>query len=191
MNVQEWCIAGLAVSSLATVGFYHANHKFRSAVDDAVAPVKVPERRQEGYDAQDLVDFRALAQSRPTKLGPPALDIYIGRVLTIDIGFAVALGAFGVFCWTTIAQNTNHPLVSGLAMFCGFMSFLYGISDLTEDIFLRSLLRPDRPITYFAAQNAAACTRTKIVTICLSLIAGAVFGLLWVIYQLPKANRSA
>lgn len=191
MNVQDWCIAGLAVSGLATVGFYHANHKFRSAVDDSLAPVTVPERRKNGYNAQDLIDFRTLALNRPTSLGEPALDVYRQRVLKIDIGFAVALGFFGVFGWVVIAQCTGHPLVLALAMFCGFMSFLYGVSDLTEDLLLGILLEPNRPVSYQAAQNAVACTRTKIVTICLSLIAGAMFGLLWVIYRYVGSGRKS
>lgn len=187
----EWCIAGLVASGAATIGFYHANHKLRSAVDEAVAPLEVPERRRRGYSDQDLVDFRTFALSRPTPFGKSALEIYRERVLKIDIGFAVALGLFSLLGWIVVAQQVGHPLALSFAMLGGFASFLYGLSDFGEDVMLGMLLNPDRAIHHRKVERAAAFTLLKMITIWLSLFGGAAFGVLWLVYKVvPSSSKS-
>lgn len=167
----------LVLTGLATVGFYGANYKLRVAVDDAVAPLKVPER-QFGYTAQDLVAFTAKSAEQPTSFGRSALELYREQVLVLDIGFAIALGLFCLTFWLLVAQQVTSQIGGWLCMTCGTAALLYAVFDVCEDVILRGLLERDRPISFFASELSSVLTRLKVVAICLSVVGAAVFLLL-------------
>ena len=185
MDLGAMGVVGLIVLGIATIGFYGANYKLRAAVDEAVAPLKVPERRP-GYNAKDLKDFRTKALERPTRTEGTALELYRQSVLPIDIGFAIALGLFSLVFWALIAPHVSMPLARSLCLAAGVAGLLYGVLDVCEDIVLRVLLQPDRDISELAASGANALTWLKIVTICLSGIGALVFFLLGVLFKLVQ-----
>ncbi|MDF0584168.1 hypothetical protein [Bradyrhizobium yuanmingense] len=82
----------LLASDVATVGCYAVKSKYRDAVDVAVNPLVVPERRWSN-SAQGLLEFRRAALKLQTKFGMSALEVYRQPVLLLDGAFAVALGA--------------------------------------------------------------------------------------------------
>jgi hypothetical protein len=167
----------LILTGLTAIGFYGANYKLRIAVDDAVAPLQVPER-QFGYTAQDLVVFTAKSDGQPTSFGRSALELYRERVLLLDIGFAVALGLFCLAFWRLAVQQVPSPIGVWFCVICGTAGLLYGLFDVCEDIMLRALLQRDRPINNLEAGLASVLTRFKMVAICVSVVGVAVFLLL-------------
>ncbi|WP_407193231.1 hypothetical protein [Bradyrhizobium sp. STM 3566] len=191
MDFSGVCIVGLVVTGVATLGFFGANHKFGAAVDRAVAPIKVPERRWRGYSAQDLNEFRIAALKQPTAFGKSALDLYRDRVLLIDMGFAVALGFFSLLSWVVAAQQAGSSFVSSLAMFCGTGGAIYGLSDLGEDIILRMLLQPGRAVRDDDAKRATALTSLKFATICISIVGAIVFALLSIVFKAMPSNTKS
>ncbi|MDE5464913.1 hypothetical protein [Bradyrhizobium sp. CSS354] len=191
MDFNGVCIAGLVVSGVATIVFFGANHRFREAVDQAIAPMKVPERRWRGYSAQDLADFKRVGLERPTTFGKSALDVYRDRVLVLDLGFAVALGFFSLLSWVVAVQQIGSPLVSSFAMFGGMAGFIYGCSDVGEDFMLRMLLRPERIVRDDDARRATALTWLKFAMIGISIVGAAVFGMLTLVFgAMPSDAKS-
>ncbi|MGY3149571.1 hypothetical protein ACVWYQ_006570 [Bradyrhizobium sp. USDA 3397] len=177
MDVDALCIGGLLASGVATVGCYAVNSKYRDAVDVAVNPLLVPERRW-SYSTQDLLQFRQAALKSQTRFGMSALEVYRQRVLLLDGAFAIALGAFSVICWGLASRTINLPFMGWLSLVCGFGSVAYGLFDFAEDIVLRTLLRPSFQISKEKADRVVALTRLKIVMICLSLVALLIWGAL-------------
>ena len=176
MYFNDFLVGGIVLSGAVTVGCYVANTRFRAAVDDAMKPLRVPERRR-SYTAEDLLEFRTISSNRPTPLGPSALDVYRRRVLVLDCGFAVALAVFSLLCWFVATPNLA-PSFRWIGWVCGFWSVCYGFADLGEDLMLRILLNPDQEIPERKADRAAAMTKLKFISITLSLVAVFVWGLL-------------
>jgi hypothetical protein len=158
-------VACLVISGLAAIAFYGANYRLRAIVDDAIAPLKAPER-QFGYSLQELVGFKARGANQPTVLRRSALEVYRRKILVIDIGFAIGLGIFCLAFWLLIAQHATSLLVTWLALIGGAAGLLYGLFDVCEDVVLRNLLQPDRAITGLEARAASVLTQAKIATIC-------------------------
>lgn len=186
MDLLGWSIVGSVISGAATIGFYQANARFRAAVDEAVAPWTVPERLLRRYDAQYLIDFRAIALARLTASGKPALDVYRSRVLPIDLGFAIALGLFGLFGWLLAIHFAASTLMLAVGLFGGFASCVYAVCDLGEDILLRRLLDPEGSVAEQAAQKAATLTRMKLIFITLSVIGALTFLMLMLVSRMAK-----
>ncbi|WP_141137137.1 hypothetical protein [Tardiphaga sp. OK246] len=173
---------GLLVSGAATVSFYAWNSGFRAAVDQAAAPIKVPERSF-GYSANDLVSFREVASRHPTKFGRSALDLYRDSVLCIDIGFAISLSLFSFLCWYIAAQRIDIPVLQSVALIGQMAAFIYGLSDVAEDVTLRLLLAPHRQIRVSDATRASTLTLLKMLSLCASLVGFLVFIVLVLLFR--------
>jgi hypothetical protein len=162
-----WLVACLASTHL----FHFLNRKPRAAVDRAVAPLKVPERRL-GYSGEKLEMFRAKALEAGSINGQNVLDYYRRTVLLIDLGFAVSLAAASYFLWC-LAVPTMGPsaLLNWVSTMGWMLSLFYGGFDLGEDAGLYFLLKRD-PTYSRAVPFASGCTLGKMIA-----IAGSLFGL--------------
>lgn len=159
-------LAALVVFLILMVTFFALNRSARAKVDAALSPLKVPERRLT-YSADDLMRFREKALSAP---GDP-LELYLTRVLSIDIGFAVSLALASAILWQ-LAANIGAParlVLAGTAM-----SYLYGLFDVGEDVTLKILLKKEL-IRSSDASVAAAFTLGKLLTISLSIFGVVIF----------------
>jgi hypothetical protein len=175
----------LTVSLMLTVATHFLNRRSRLTVDRAVAPLRVPERML-GYGANQLSVFVVKATNLLTESRQTVLDLYRGKVLPIDLGFAVALGLFSALLWTLIAPHLpTHPFFAWVSWIGWSASFLYLIFDMAEDIALFLLLRPDRQIRNGQASIASTFTVGKMISITGSLFGLGVFAFLaavdWII----------
>ncbi|WP_315745463.1 MULTISPECIES: hypothetical protein [unclassified Bradyrhizobium] len=166
----------LIVSLILTVATHFLNRRSRSIVDRAMAPLCIPERMRRGYDAHQLSAFIAKATSCSTDRGRTILDLYRGKVLSMDLGFAVGLCLFSALVWSLVTPHLPaYPLFTWVGWTA---SLLYLCLDVAEDIALIRLLRADRQVGRMETSIASIFTIGKIITITVSLFGLAVFLLL-------------
>jgi len=132
------------------------------------------------YDARSLETFARAA--RCVWIGNrTALDRYTIDILRFsDIALAMALAAVSVFIWYEIVVlPRSYDWVKWAAFPCGAMAILYGVADLAEDLKLSTLLRHSDKVDRADAAATNMLTRIKFVSLGLSIIGAAVFGVIW------------
>lgn len=169
---ERWLMAAFLA---LTILFHFLNRKLRDLVDAAIAPLKVPERRPSGYSQADLATFRDVAAQTQAD-GRSALNLYRGKILTIDLGFAVCLAAFSYIAWDYAApsQAALNGTIHWLGWLGRLMSLVYGLADVAEDVLLMALLRPQKPVGK-RTSLASLCTRGKMISLTCSAFGVLVF----------------
>lgn len=182
MNTAWWWIVAGAVLG-ASFGVMLMNAPDRQAVDAAVRPLLVPERRF-AYGREDMEAFIA-------KATPEALRQYADTVLKWDALFAV-LFALGIALAAVAALVTWFDaqgvwLKWPLLVFCSWaacMALLYGAADVAEDYVLRRIIEQSLPhrlagktheglgVDMAQVDAANVLTRMKIVTLTASMAGG-------------------
>jgi hypothetical protein len=173
LQLEDWRVVLFLGVAIAAVGWNLVNRARWDAAWAAAGNAKmgIPERRWT-YDAQDLERFARTAQ--PVGLLRPYLRI----LWTSDLCFAVFVATVSAYIWWRIAVTpVGYAFVNWAALPLGAMAILYGIADVAEDLKLASMLKYPHTIDQAEAAATNMLTRVKIVTISLSLIGLAIFGL--------------
>lgn len=176
-----YCVAAIACLFAAT-WCYRINVPNRQAINAVAAEqgLLTPERMWPSYDANYLNAFIAKVRSRQTADGKNSLERYTHpTLLWIDVGFAVFCGAFAALFWLTFLEVLpDYRFVKSALLFLIAMSVMYGVIDVGEDLWLARLFSRDAQVSKFDGFIACALTETKIVTISLSVVGGALFKVL-------------
>jgi hypothetical protein len=187
--ITIYAFAGSSVALVAAAWCFKANQAYRGAIDDALgATLNVPERVYPFYGAAYLNRFISTAARRPTVFDRSALALYIRpTLLWIDVGFAIFCAGFSALFWWALTRlfSDHHSLELFLRFFL-VMSVVYGVADVSEDLWLARLFSRGSKIT--APEGAIACflTQTKLLSFVLSIVGAMLFALLGKIFAADR-----
>lgn len=188
--IPIYAFAGSVVAFVAAAWCFKANQAYRGAIDKALGrALDIPERVYPFYGAGYLNEFISAAARRPTAFGKSVLDLYIRpTLLWIDVGFAIFCASFFALLWWGLMRLfPDHHLLGLVLRFFLVMSVVYGVADVSEDLWLARLFSRGRKVT--ALEGAIACllTQTKLLSFVLSIIGAPLF---WLLGKLFVADRT-
>jgi hypothetical protein len=172
IHTTLWTVGGLAA---AAVFVWNANR--RAAMNAVASDLEIPERLWT-YDAADIEDFAKRAHPREVERRE-FLEFYATAVLRqSDLAYAVALSSITACIWFEIALTPlSWAWLNWLAWPAAAMAIIYGVADVAEDLKLAAMLGHWQRIDPAEAVALNMLTRIKMMTLALSIVGLAIFGL--------------